>query len=205
MLRIYLVRHGQNKDNAAGILDGHRDEPLTTVGIAQAHEIASKIESTGITFDHVYTSPLQRAAKTTQIICTTLHLTKPEVMPGLIERDFGVMAGKSQSMIEELCAPDLLKTATVTYFLCPEGAETFPQLLARAKDVLTEIQANHKDGNVLLVTHGDLGKMIYAAYYSLDWLVVLKLFHFGNSNMLEFSPESHPIDTHVHKVTQYNF
>ena len=40
MLKIYLVRHVQNKDNADGILNGHRDEPLTDLGFAQAHETA---------------------------------------------------------------------------------------------------------------------------------------------------------------------
>lgn len=66
MLKIYLVRHGQNKDNAEGILNGHRDEPLTEIGVAQAYEIADKVKSTGIVFDRVYASPLQRAYKTAE-------------------------------------------------------------------------------------------------------------------------------------------
>ncbi len=32
MLKIYLMRHGQNLDNLNGILNGHRDEPLTEKG-----------------------------------------------------------------------------------------------------------------------------------------------------------------------------
>jgi hypothetical protein len=46
--------------------------------------------------------------------------------------------------------------------------------------------------------------MTYAAYYSLDWLGVLKLFHLGNSDMLELSAQSHHVDTHVHKIKQHN-
>lgn len=30
------------------------------------------------------------------------------------------------------------------------------------------------------------------------------MFHFGNSDMLELSPESHHADTHVHQIVQYN-
>lgn len=204
MLRIFLVRHGQNKDNADGILNGHRDGPLTDIGVAQAHEIAAKVKDTGVNFDKVYASPLQRAYKTAEIVTEALQLPKPEIMPELIERDFGVMTGQLQSRIAELCAPDVLQTDTVTYFLKPDGAETFPQLLERAKKALANIRALHKDGNILLVTHGDFGKMMYAAYYELPWLDVLKLFHFGNSDLLELSPESDPTDTHVHKITQYN-
>lgn len=204
MLKIYLVRHGQNKDNAEGILNGHRDEPLTDIGIAQAHDLASRVKDSGVSFDKVYASPLQRAYKTAEIITDAIHLPKPEIMPELIERDFGVMTGRPQSKIVELCAPDILKTDTITYFLSPEGAETFPQLLERAKKLLAKIQQQHTDGNILLVTHGDFGKMVYTAYYNLDWLEVLKLFHFGNSDMLELSPESHHTKTHLHKIVQYN-
>lgn len=31
MNKIYLVRHGQDKDNADGILNGHRNMPLTEI------------------------------------------------------------------------------------------------------------------------------------------------------------------------------
>ncbi len=204
MLEIYLTRHGQNKDNAEGILNGHRDEPLTEIGINQALELAGKIKNTDVKFDKVYSSPLQRALNTARIITNILELPTPEIIPQLIERDFGVMTGKPQSMIEELCKPDILKTDTITYFLNPEGAETFPQLLKRAEGMLTEIQKNHENGNVLLVTHGDFGKMIYTAYYNLDWVRVLKMFHLGNSDLLKLSSESDPADTHVYKIKQHN-
>jgi probable phosphoglycerate mutase len=204
MLKIFLVRHGQNVDNANGILNGHRDEPLTEIGISQAHETASKVKDTGIVFDKVYASPLQRAYKTAEIITDMIGLDKPEILPELIERDFGVMTGKPLLKIVELCAPDILQTDTITYFLKPEGAETFPQLLARATELLADVQKRHTDGNILLVTHGDFGKMIYAAYYGLDWMEVLMLFHFGNSDLLELSPDSLHTDTHVHKIAQHN-
>lgn len=45
MLKIYLARHGQNEDNAIGILNGYRDLPLTDTGLAQAAEVANKIKA----------------------------------------------------------------------------------------------------------------------------------------------------------------
>jgi broad specificity phosphatase PhoE len=204
MLKIYLARHGQDKDNASGILNGRRDESLSDKGIEQANEVAGKIKATGIHFDHVYSSPLQRAYKTAEIITDTLGINKPEVLEDLIERDFGIMTGKLQSTIKDVCAPDIMQTDTICYFLSPEGAETFPQLIERARKVLGEVKAKHKDGNILLVTHGDFGKMIYTAYYDLDWKDVLKMFHFGNSELLELSEESGPEETHVFKIQQHN-
>ena len=204
MLKIYLARHGQDMDNAGRILNGRRDEPLSEKGIEQANEVALKIKQTGIYFDYVYSSPLQRAYKTAEIIADTLRISKPEILPDLIERDFGIMTGKPQSTIKEVCSPDIFQTDTICYFLNPAGAETFPQLIERAKKLLGMLQSKHKDGNILLVTHGDFGKMIYTAYYNLDWMHVLKMFHFGNSELLELSVESSPNETHVFKIEQHN-
>ena len=99
MLKIYLARHGQNEDNANGILNGHRDMPLTEIGIAQAYEVAQKIHDAGLSFDTVLSSPLNRALKTAEIISSVNNLPDPEIVDRLIERDFGIMSGKEQSRI----------------------------------------------------------------------------------------------------------
>ena len=49
MTKIYLTRHGQDEDNEKGILNGHRDMPLTDIGLSQADEVSQKIEEAGIT------------------------------------------------------------------------------------------------------------------------------------------------------------
>jgi broad specificity phosphatase PhoE len=204
MLNIYLARHGQNEDNANGILNGHRDLPLTKIGIDQAEEVANKIKSAGLTFDAVLSSPLDRALKTAEIIASVNNFPTPEITSELIERDFGSMTGQQQSRVEELCAPDIIKTETITYFLTPEGSETFPDLLKRARLLLNEITERYQDGSILLVTHGDFGKMIYAEYYHLNWKDVLTLFHFGNSELLLLSPNSGAGEAHVFTIMQHN-
>jgi broad specificity phosphatase PhoE len=123
----------------------------------------------------------------------------------LIERDYGVMAGQKISDIESLCPQDMiLKAQIITYFLEAEGAETFPQVQDRARKFLEFIKTNHHNEFILLVTHGDLGKMLYAEYYNLDWQEVLKSFHFGNSEMLLLSPDSPRENTHIFNIEQYN-
>jgi broad specificity phosphatase PhoE len=204
MLKIFLARHGQNIDNVNGILNGHRDEPLTGLGEEQAHRTAVYIRESGISFDKVYSSPLVRAYRTAEIISHDLDLPQPEVEEDLVERDFGVMTGKPVSKIEELCAPDVIKTATVTYFLSPSGAETFPDLIQRARVLLEKLNEKHKEGSLLLVTHGDFGKMMYAAYYDLPWENVLTSFHFGNCELLLLSPDSAAEDAHCFKQVQSN-
>ena len=204
MLKIYITRHGQNEDNANGILNGHRDKPLTAKGIEQAQEVAHKIRENHLHFDTIYTSPLVRASKTAEIIADTIDGPKPIVEPDLIERDFGIMTGIENTRIEEMCGPDILKTEIITNFLSPEGAETFPDLLKRGRKPLKKIEGKHKDGSVLLVTHGDFGKMVYAAYYNLGCQEVLELFHFGNSELLLLSADSEPGEAHVFTIMQHN-
>lgn len=204
MLKIYLARHGQNVDNVKGILNGHRDEPLTALGEEQAHSTATYIKEAGLSFDAIYSSPLKRALNTAEIIAFDLGLSQPQIEPNLIERNFGIMTGLPVSKIEEMCAPGIIKTNTITYFLSPDGAETFPQLIERGKKVINDIQNKHSDASVLLVTHGDIGKMIYAAYYGLDWKDVLLSFHFGNCEVLLLSEDSPAPEAHFFKQFQHN-
>ena len=201
-VEIFLARHGQNEDNANGILNGHRDLPLTEIGRAQARQLGEGILAANLQFDAVYSSPLSRALETAQIVSDIIGMSQdPIVLDSLIERDFGVMTGLPISSIEEMCAPNIIKAEKITYFLDPEGAETFPQLLARAAFAVEEIQAKQGNGKVLAVCHGDLGKMVYASVTGLPWLDVLTKFHFGNAELIDLEPGG---SAHVVKLDQYN-
>lgn len=200
MLKIYIVRHGQNTDNVSGILNGHRNEPLTTLGESQAEATAHHLKLLEVQFDEVYSSPLIRAYDTATIITNTLELDKPVILEDLIERDFGDMTGKPITSIKELCSPDVIETDTATYFLKAPHAETFPDLITRARKLLTWIQEQHTDGSVLLVTHADIGKMLYATYYNTPWEHVLTSFHFHNADVLLLAPD---IDKDGHHVVRH--
>jgi broad specificity phosphatase PhoE len=199
---IFIARHGQNQDNAKGTLNGHRDLPLTELGRRQARELGKGIKDKGLIFDAIYTSPLSRAIETAEIVREIIGVKPaPIVLPELIERDFGVMTGKPISQIPALCAPDIITTETIVYFLDPEGAETFPQLLKRGHKLLSTVRSMQSSGKALLVGHGDFGKMIYAAATGKDWRRVLTDFHFGNGELIEISPND---KAHVIELEQYN-
>ena len=102
MTTIYIARHGQNEDNVRGILNGHRDLPLTDLGRQQARQLARHIKDRELVFDAVHASPLDRAFETAAIVATALGLAEPIVHDDLIERDFGIMTGKPAADIEEI-------------------------------------------------------------------------------------------------------
>jgi len=204
-MKIFLARHGQSVDNANHILNGHSNRPLTELGRSQARKVAEEIKQRGLQFSTVLCSPLSRAKETAEILTSLSDNPKPSVEPLLIERDFGEMTGKKDSDIEKLCAPDILKTDTITYFLNPIGAETFPDLIERAHKLLAKIRNEYSgEPSILLVGHGDMGKMIYAAYYNLPWKQVLSDFHFGNSEVLLLSKDTPEDQRHFLKIAQHN-
>lgn len=204
MLRIYLARHGQDEDNENGLLNWHRDKPLTNIGTEQARSLATTIKDSALSFDGIYSSPLQRAYKTASIIAEALDADYPEKIDLLIERDFWELTGIKISDAIKFSQTDILPTSKVTYILHPKDGEDFPTLLKRGGKIVEFIESKHKDGNVLLVAHGDIGKMIYAAYYKIDRKEVLQSFHFWNAELILLAPNTKPSETHIFKTEQHN-
>jgi len=200
----FVIRHGQDQDNAQGILNGHRDNPLTDIGISQANKLAQNIKNLNLKIDLVLTSPLARTKATADIVSQYNNFPKPSIEPLLIERNFGVMTGEKQIDIPKLCSPNIIQSDTINYFLNPPGAEIFPDLIARSKEFFSKYDSQYNDKNILLVTHGDFGKMLYCAFYNLKWPEVLTAFHFGNSEMLQLTPSNTPQNSKLITIKQYN-
>ena len=69
-LRLWLVRHGESTWNALGLVQGWADPPLSEVGEWQAEQVAQRLA--GVELAAVYSSTLQRAFQTAQIIAARL-------------------------------------------------------------------------------------------------------------------------------------
>ena len=87
---IYIIRHGQTEKNRAHVLQGRSDVPLNQEGRNQAARVRDWFQSQGITFDMVYSSPLQRAVETAHIITDTCPI---QIDRRLIEMDYGPYEG----------------------------------------------------------------------------------------------------------------
>jgi broad specificity phosphatase PhoE len=182
MEKIFIVRHGQDQDNAQGILNGHRDTSLTELGKRQAHETASKLVGKGIST--IFSGPQLRHRDTAHIISETLGSLTVTVRDDLVERDFGILTGKPLSDIPTY-AKEIIITDGVNYFLDAEGSESFESVFNRARGFLMYLQSQSMDGGLLIVTSGDIGKMIRAAYYNWSWQEGLKTSHFDNAGIIE--------------------
>lgn len=85
---VTLVRHGETAWAAAGRHTGRTDVPLTPDGERMATGLAARLA--GRTFDRVFTSPLERAART----CALAGFGDRAVIdPDLVEWDYGDYEG----------------------------------------------------------------------------------------------------------------
>lgn len=185
MGKIFLVRHGQSVANERKIFGGRMDCELTELGRAQAREIVPNILTLGINV--IYSSPLKRAYETACIIAKELKIGEIITDDRLMERDFGVLTGKLIADVEKYADKIIRLNDKEGYFLEAKEAESFPALLLRGREVLETIKEKHSDENLLIVTHGDIGKMIYAAYYNLGWEEALRTPHYKNTEIVELS------------------
>ena len=69
--RVIIVRHGQSSYNSLKMIQGRCDESvLTEKGCEDARKVGAALSS--LNFDAVYSSPLQRAKKTAEVILSYL-------------------------------------------------------------------------------------------------------------------------------------
>lgn len=151
---IYFVRHGETIWNKKGLLQGHKDSPLTLKGKNTAERKGKALNKENI--EIIYSSDLGRCVQTSEIINQRLRIELIKT-PELRERDFGNLNGQTNKKVrEKLDLSDLNERA-------PNG-ESFNQLKKR---VIAFIQsfANKKFQKILLVLHDGSARAILSEYY----------------------------------------
>jgi len=164
MTTIILVRHGETEWNVAEIFRGRIDVDLNETGIKQAELLAEYLSNLKI--NAIYSSPLRRALKTAETIASC-HKLNVEIVPGLIDFDYGEWQGVSHQEVkakykelyaEWLNSPDKVKM--------PSG-ESLSDVRGRAMGMVDSIIARHK-GTVVLVSHRVVNKVLICALLGLD-------------------------------------
>lgn len=137
MTELFLVRHGETRENVARILQGHLPGHLTARGISQAEALRDRLA--GHHFDAFLTSDLLRARDTAAILAPAVGLS-PTPTPLLRERDWGSLTGQSFVGLNP------------AHF--PADVEPVDALFARARRFLTLVATRYAGCRVLAVTHG---------------------------------------------------
>lgn len=154
---IYIVRHGETDENAAGKLCGQIDVNLNSNGRLLADITGDALKD--IKFDEVISSPLSRAYETAQIIISHSS-NNPTIKTDsrLMELSWGSweLLGCIPSNYELPCGDfnDFYKDPFV--FKYPEDGETMKQLCDRAEAFFVELSNRSlpDDYKILVTTHG---------------------------------------------------
>ena len=161
MFEIYFVRHGETEWNLKGILQGSKNSHLTEKGKEQAYKLRDKLEGTH--FEGIYTSPLQRASETAEILRG--HRDEPfYVVDDLKEMSFGEMEGipKSEFRALEPVAYENLWNDPSNYHPESFGGERFEDVDKRVMSFMEKLVETHPEGGkFLVVSHGMTLKMIF--------------------------------------------
>ncbi|WP_081381976.1 histidine phosphatase family protein, partial [Xanthomonas citri] len=153
---LYFVRHGESLANEQNYFAGAQNSPLTPLGRRQAHQAADYVRQRGLHFDQVHVSTLERAQATATIILEGVIGT-PQVISSaaLVERDFGIFAGKNKTLIKKSIGHRDYDACFHDAGGAPPDGEHWMDMYARCKHYYETVLAplDRQGKQVLVVAH----------------------------------------------------
>jgi len=159
---LILLRHGETEWSKSGQHTGRTDIPLTANGEAAAKALAPVLARRDIVA--VFTSPAQRAAMTAALA----DLVGTQQDPDLWEWDYGGYEGLTTQQIQEKHPGWNLWRDGVIPGDAAHPGETIEQVGQRVDRVLARAEPLLADGDVVLVAHGHVLRVLAARYLLLD-------------------------------------
>jgi 2,3-bisphosphoglycerate-dependent phosphoglycerate mutase len=176
---LVLVRHGQSEWNLKNLFTGWRDVGLTELGIEEAQSAGQKLKAAGNAFDVCFTSALQRAQKTLDLMLAELGQAGLPVTrdQALNERDYGDLAGLNKDDARKKWGEEQVHIWRRSYAVAPPGGESLRDTGARVWPYyIHEIQPHVLRGQRVLVTaHGNSLRALIMALDGLTPDEVVKL------------------------------
>ena len=152
---IYLARHGETAWSLTGQHTGLTDLPLTEHGERNARRLGERLR--GLKFAKIFTSPLQRAARTCELAGLK---AAAEVEPELVEWNYGDYEGlRTVEILKARPGWQLFRDG------CP-GGESPEQIGARADRVIHRSRAI--EGDVLIFSSGHFLRVFAARWLGLE-------------------------------------
>jgi broad specificity phosphatase PhoE len=144
---LILVRHGESTGNAAGLLLGRIDAPLTERGLAQAQMLGSSLS--GVT--RVISSPLARARDTAAALDLGLPI---EIDDRWVELDYGEFDGQPLGSVPS----EVWQRWRSDPHYRPPGGETLAEAGVRVRSACEDLfaggeSAEARAGNIVVVSH----------------------------------------------------
>ena len=164
MGELVVVRHGQTEWSASGQHTGLTDLPLLPAGEDDARRLRPALAERHIA--HVLVSPLARARRTAELAGLTDGGPDWAVDDDLVEVDYGGYEGLTTPQIREQVGGPWSLWADGTVPGETPG-ETLAQVAERVDRVLVRVRPRLADGDVVLVAHGHVLRVLTARWLGL--------------------------------------
>ncbi len=159
MSYLSLVRHGQSEWNEKNLFTGWENPGLTEKGLVEAKEAAVKLNNLGIHYDHYYTSTLDRAITTAEIIISGLNINEYNLVKcqELNERDYGDLTGLNKDDARKKWGEEQVHIWRRSFDIPPPNGESLKDTAERVIPFFSsEIFTKLKDQeNVFISAHGN--------------------------------------------------
>ena len=158
---VYLIRHGATEGSSLKRYKGSLNVPLSEEGERQVE--ATSLLLRDIPLKAVYTSTLQRAIKSAEVIASH-HNLAPTPIHGLRERGFGVWEGISYDEIREKYPSEFEAWADNPLRFSPMGGESTLEVKGRVIQALAEILSGHNGDAIAIVAHGGVNRIMLCEF-----------------------------------------
>ena len=186
---LILLRHGETEWSRDGRHTGRTDVPLTWRGEEQATAVRPLLANRKIV--RVLTSPAGRARRTAELA----GLDPARATPGLWEWDYGAYEGRTTPGIQRERPGWYLWRDGVEPDMTAGGlpGETVEQVGDRVDGVLADVRPSLADGDVALVAHGHVLRVLTARWLDLPPQDG-RLFKLGTATVSTLATEhGHPV------------
>ncbi|KAK9359774.1 histidine phosphatase superfamily [Lipomyces starkeyi] len=150
-VQVFIVRHGQTRENALRIIQGHLNTNLNEEGIRQA-KLCGKVLSK-ISFDTIWSSDLNRCIQTRdnalQPHIERLPESRIHTTELLRERGFGEVEGYDYQTVVRT-----LRQRKLTWESVGESTQAFQKRLLKAWDEVISAARTDDVKRVIIVSHG---------------------------------------------------
>lgn len=157
--KLVLVRHGQSIWNEKNLFTGWRDIGLTDKGVEEAKKAGLLLKEANVNFDVMFTSSLERAKKTGDIILSCMDQRNIEVVSdsALNERDYGELTGMNKDEARKNFGESQVQTWRRSYDMPPPGGESLKNTFERVLPYFNKyIHPRLSNGESILITaHGN--------------------------------------------------
>jgi broad specificity phosphatase PhoE len=166
LLQIIITRHGETDWNVQKIFRGHADIDLNLTGRKQAELLAQYLKDTKL--DAIYSSPLERALRTAQIVAGQQHRLRMETDLDLVDFDYGEWQGVSEEDVKKKYAELYDRWQKEPFRVKMPGGESLNEVKKRVQRALNQITSEYESGTVLIVSHRIVMKVLILNLLGLD-------------------------------------